>query len=122
MTILNLQPKYILLFLECSLSFDIYAYLGQSVEFRCVTNETSKFTRLQHRLTNGSVETLLSNDYLNADYQRTELHVFKFDHIYVIRIEPVRFHSAGVYSCEDDLSIQNKNTHIANISLHVISN
>ena len=103
-----------------SVSFDVYAYLGQAIELRCVTNETSKFTRIQHILPNSTVETLLSNDYLNADFQRTEMHIFKFGHVYVLRIEPVRLHSAGLYSCEDDVSIHNKLNHISSINVHVV--
>lgn len=98
------------------------AYLGQSIEFRCVTNETSKFTRIQHRLPNGTIETLLSNEYLNNDYNRTEIHVEKYDHFYLIRINPVKLHSAGVYVCEDDISQQDKITHNANITVHVSRN
>ncbi len=106
--------------ISCSVSFDVYAYLGQAIELRCLTNETSKFTRIQHTLPNKTIETLLSNDYLNADFQRTEIHIFKFGHVYVLRIEPVRMHSAGLYTCEDDVSIHNKLNHLSSINVHVV--
>ncbi len=97
------------------------AYLGQSIEFRCVTNETSKFTRIQHQLPNGTIETLLSNEVVNTDLsRRTEIRVDQYDHIYAIRINPVKLHSAGIYICEDDVSQSLKITHNANITVHVI--
>ena len=115
-----LLSLFIFKIVTSSVSFDVYAYLGQSLELRCLTNETSKFTRIQHILPNKTVETLLSNDYLNADFQRTEMHIFKFGHVYVLRIEPIRMHSAGLYSCEDDVSIHNKLNHLSFINVHVV--
>lgn len=103
-----------------TISFDVYAYLGQSVELRCRTNDSSKFTRIQHRQLNGSVETLLSNDYLNTAYKNSEIHVQETGNFYIVRIDPVRLHSAGLYTCEDNVSLQNLSDHVANISLHVI--
>ncbi len=85
-----------------------------------MSNETSKFTRIQHRQLNGTVETLLSNEYLNSQYKNSEIHVSKNNNFYIIRIDPVRAHSAGVYSCEDNVSLQNMKNHMANITLHVI--
>lgn len=82
-----------------------------------MTNETSTFSRIQHTLENGTVETLLSNNHLNAHFQRSEIQVLKHDNIYVIRIDPVRPHSAGVYSCEDDVSASKRTA--ANITIHL---
>ena len=97
-------------------------YIGQSIELRCVVNETSGFTRIQHRLPNGTVETLLSNNKMNADLSsKSEMHIQKMSNVYIVKIEPVRLHSAGVYTCEDDISINNKAvSRISNITLHVI--
>ncbi len=101
----------------------MYAYIGQSIELRCVVNETSGFTRIQHRLPNGSIETLLSNNKLNAELSRkSELHIEKINNVYIVKIEPVRLHSAGMYICEDDISSNNKASHNSNITLHVIGN
>lgn len=66
------------------------------------------------------METLLSNDHFNSNFQRTEIHIVKYDHSYIIRIEPVKLHSAGVYSCEDDVSQKNIFNHMTNITVHVI--
>ena len=106
---------------HCSIALEVFGYLDQSIEFRCVSNETSKFTRIRHTLTNGSVETLLSNEYLNTNYRRSEVHVEKYGHTYIIRIDPIKLHSAGMYTCEDDISQHDKLTHNTNITLHVIS-
>lgn len=73
-----------------------------------------------HKLENGTVETLLSNDHYNSYFQRSEIHILKYDHVYIIRIDPVKNHSAGVYSCEEDISSKEYNKHVANITLHVI--
>lgn len=107
-------------FKEANISFDLYVYIGQSVELRCETNDSSKFTRIQHHQLNGTIETLLSNDYLNSKYKNSEIHVAKVKQYYIVRIDPVRLHTAGVYTCEDNVSLQNKNNHIANITVHVI--
>ncbi|CAF0801863.1 unnamed protein product, partial [Brachionus calyciflorus] len=104
----------------CKISLEIYAYTGQTLEFRCQTNETSRFTRISHQLDNGTVETLLSNDHFNIQYQRSEIHIVKYNNIYIIRIDPVKYHSAGVYTCEDDVSAQNHQNHVANVTLRVL--
>jgi len=104
---------------DCLLSLELYADLGQAIEFRCVTNETSKFNRIQHKLPNGTIETLLSNDHVNTNYQRTEMRVEKFNNVYSIRIDPVKYHSAGLYICEDDISIENRRNHMASIMVRV---
>lgn len=58
---------------------------------------------------------------INTDLsRRTEIRVDQYDHIYAIRINPVKLHSAGIYICEDDVSQSVKITHNANITLHVI--
>lgn len=86
-----------------------------------MTNESTSFTRIQHRLFNGTIETLFSNDKLNADLtHRTEINLQKIGRVYIIKIEPIREHSAGVYTCEDDISLNNKNEHSTNITLHVL--
>lgn len=99
---------------------EIIAYVGQSMEFRCITNETSSFTRIIHKLENGTIETLLSNNHFNAFYQRSELNIVKFDNVYIIRINPITFHSAGIYTCEDNISAKNHIHHLANITIHVL--
>ncbi len=106
--------------IHATITFDMYAYLGQTVELRCLTNESSKFTRIQHKQLNGSIETLLSNDYLNTAYRNSEIKVQKTGNFYIVKIDPVRLHSAGLYTCEDNVSLQNLNNHVANITLHVI--
>ena len=98
----------------------MYAYIGQSVELRCETHQASKFTRIQHHQENGTIETLLSNDYLNNEYKNSEIHIKKVGFFYIVVIQPVRIHSGGRYTCEDDVSLMNKTNHIANITLHVI--
>ena len=99
----------------------MYAYIGQSIELRCVVNETSGFTRIQHRLPNGSVETLLSNNKMNTDLSsKSELHIQKISNVYIVKIEPVRLHSAGTYICQDDMSSNNKASQTSNITVHVI--
>ena len=38
----------------------------------------------------------------------------------MIKIDPVRLHSAGTYICEDDVSMHNLPNHISNVTVHVI--
>lgn len=97
----------------------MFANIGQKLEIRCITNETSTFSRIQHRLENGTVETLLSNDHLNTHFQRSEIQVAKYDHVYIIKIDPVKYHSAGVYSCEDDVSSKDNYNNKGNITIHI---
>lgn len=108
------------MYLECNISLEIFGYIGQSLEFRCITNETSSFTRIIHKLENGTIETLLSNNHFNEFFQRSELHIVRFDNVYIIRIDPITFHSAGIYSCEDNISVKNHIHHLASISIHVL--
>ncbi|RNA09781.1 hypothetical protein BpHYR1_011464 [Brachionus plicatilis] len=105
---------------RCNISLEIFAYVGQALEFRCFTNETSSFTRIVHKLENGTIETLLSNDHFNAIFQKNEIHIVKFDHVYIIRINPVTYHSAGIYSCEDNISAKSHIHHVAKIIIHVL--
>jgi hypothetical protein len=51
---------------------------------------------------------------------RNEIHIDKHKTHYEIKINPIRKESAGVYTCEDDVSLINKNGHSSNITLHVI--
>ena len=101
---------------------NVFAYLGQSIELRCASNASSKFTRIQHILPNGTVETLLSNDYLNTKYLASEIRIDKIKSVYVIRIDPIMPHSGGVYSCQDDVSHQNRTHHTTNMTINVIRN
>lgn len=57
---------------------------------------------------------------LNGAYNRTEIHIERHNNIYVIKIDPIRHSSAGVYACEDDVSAINMNNHIANVTLFVL--
>lgn len=99
----------------------LFGYLGQAIQFRCVVNDTSKFTRIRHELFNGTSQTLLSNDVINAqETSNSHIHVEKFNHIYVIKIDPIKRESAGIYICEDDISISDKRGHEANVTLYVI--
>jgi hypothetical protein len=72
-------------------------------------------------LLNGTVETLLSNEHLNKAHNTGEIHLEKHGHEYIIKIGPIQEHSAGLYSCEDDISLHNVNGHLSTITLHVIS-
>ena len=56
---------------------------------------------------------------------KSEIHIEKLDRIYIIRIDPVKLHSAGVYTCEDDVSIKTTNgissaMSKSNLTMHVI--
>jgi hypothetical protein len=97
----------------------LFGYLGQAIQFRCVVNDTSKFTRIRHELFNGTSQILLSNDVVNTQEASSDhIHVEKFNHIYVIKLNPIKHESAGVYICEDDIS--NKRGYVANVTLYVI--
>jgi hypothetical protein len=106
---------------ESHVSLQVFGYVGQAIELRCVTNDTSKFNRISHHLANGTVQTLVSNEVLNDEYRNSELHIEKHEDIYLIRIDPIMQRSAGVYICEDDMSQSHVNGHATNITLHVIS-
>jgi hypothetical protein len=99
---------------------DMYAKIGQSIEIACNSNETSMFNRIKHQLEDGSEETLLSNHYVNPNYQRSEIHITRKGETYVVSISPVKRHSAGLYICEDDISQHDMNGHKTSIRLHVL--
>ncbi len=93
--------------------------VGQSLEFRCQTNETSMFNRVKHTLENGTDEILLSNEHINPNFERSEIQISKRDHVYIVKISPIQFHSAGLYTCEDDVTSPNVNAHRGHVRLHV---
>lgn len=108
--------------LECNVSLELQATVGQSLEFRCDSNETSKFNRITHIPDNGTKEVLLSNDHVNPSFDRSEVTIRKVDHTFLITISPVRPHSAGLYVCDDDTSSSGAKSHINTIRVHVLRN
>lgn len=107
---------------DCFSSIKLYAYVGGAIEIRCYLNETTKFTRINHVLMNGTVVTLLSNNDLNENQlNNTEIKLIKRESYYKIKIYPVQFESAGVYTCEDDISRTDQRGHYSNFTLNVIS-
>ena len=97
----------------------MYATVGQSLEFRCITNSTSTFNRVEHVLENGTREMLISNEHINNQFNRSEVHVIREGQTNILKISPVRVHSAGVYTCEDDVSSPDHNKHLASVRVHV---
>ena len=70
---------------------------------------------------NGTVITLLSNNDLNEEQlNHTEIKLLKLNSYYKIKIYPVHLESAGVYTCEDDLSRTDQTGHNSNITLNVV--
>ena len=106
-------------FQECSVSLELFSNIGQSIEFRCFSNETAVFNRIKHTLENGTEEILLSNDHVNRNFERNEIQILKLDHAFIVKIAPVKIHSAGLYTCEDDVSAKNASGHVASIRIHV---
>jgi hypothetical protein len=99
----------------------LFAYVGSAIEIRCYLNETTQFTQINHILLNGSVVTLLSNEHINQEQlNNTEIRLLKSNSYYKIKIYPVKFESAGVYTCEDDTTRTDQTGHYSNVTLSVV--